>query len=1160
MPQDSLMQDTGPNDLTLPASPYANEPLRITIRPDGAKPIAQPIAEPSLPTQGTVTPELASDLAAEETNNVKTNVRDPNVISQAFSSGASEDDIVNYMSSNGVDPEEARSMVANTLKAKVLEAKKQGVSDDEIASYMSANGFNPDVTVKALKSAEPAKSKFDFDPNATVAENAMDLADLYKSIHGKYSTTGKMLGGLVDENMALEARQEINQLNVGVMQTLKQNGIEASINPEDGEVYVTNEDGQQEPLDSSMLNDLWNSKMNMVGTASGASLGTTGGIAAGTAAGAAIGSVVPVIGTAVGAAVGAAVGGTVGFFGGSAVGGSLGTAADLTLNSMRTKERLKEELYKSQMVEAGIADMTMSSMLKVGAVVGKSIGKGTMGAFNYLKKGNESGALQQLIDNLHMSNEQAREWIDNAKRYITQDVVKQSHIANMLSFGKKQVATKTASGPASDIGVLLNTHPMAEAYVKEVASKDHQIANSIAISLDERAKGLNKAIQTIEDVNTSAKVRHDLNSYVKDVKDLYSKVKEIGDYSVSGTDFKYDLNKLAIEPVLKDIEKTIPPKMQERFVGMMTRIELATKDRSFRSLVDLRQAVNDFKYGVKGLTPVHVESLNKVLNSIDGQITKAAKDYIPDSKVWLEQFAKAKKAYAQMKQLQQNELYRTITKATGKTELTIQNMLNKFGNNKDVDLETLNPVLERLSPHTRMLTEGAAIRNMVNRHTLGSATEMQAVDFPMLAEDLKMLNINSPEAKQLVGVIDELAKVFKNDKALSSVTGRIHTGSTNSMAFASTIEGKVKGSILKLVWQATSDAIMARVPSKAGRNQALIKVANEVLQDPLKSVTADKLIKSVPEASQPEMRSLIKELQIAFAKQSTVQGTKPVEWQNMYKQSASGKLVETDGVLGRGLYLVDKVKNPTPGANIVKHEVNLTRMATLDSISKFVGLTVTEKDLPILLKNTALREQLIEQGMQGIKLDGKAMLFPNTTVGVKSQPIKKAVKELTVNKLGRLDSNSLTTEQKAILQFRTGLGYMINDTSGSLKTPSDYSWAIEDINKRITDPSFDINNEEFADMAEVYERFIGKKDVKRVLDSIAIQLPDTIQIARAPNPDAKVGDYVSAWADSSRKTFAGEETKVYTVKKGSKYIPENDFLEPGEILVKLEDLQEVGTK
>ncbi len=979
MPIDNQIVDGGPNDLTLPPSPYASEPLRVIVHPMYAKQVSQPIDTSA--TQGPISPELASEIGAEEENNIKANVRDPNILNQAFTSGASEDDIVNYMSSNGIDPTEAKSMVENTLKAKVLEAKKAGISDADITSYMNESGFNPDVTVKALKSVEP-KSKFDFDPDESVAENAMDLADLYKSIHSKYSTRAKGIGGLVDDEMAIQARREINQLNVGLMDTLRQNGIETTMNLEDGdgELYITNEDGTQEPLDSSLLNDIWNSKMNMTGGI----VGGTAGMAGGAIVGAAVGSAVPIIGTAIGAAAGSAIG----MFGGSAVGGSVGTAADLTLNAMRTKEQLSEELYKNQMVEAGIADMTMSGLFKVGAITGKAVGKGSMNAFRHIVRGNEEGALKRLVKNLHMSTEQAREWVDNAKQYIQDDIAKRATIANKLAFGKGPAKKSKA---ASDINVLLQTHPMAEAYVKEVAAKDHQIATSIAISIDERAKGLNKALQTIEDMNTGAQVRHDLKNYVADVKSLYSKVKDIGDYSLAGTDFKYDLNKLAIEPVLKDIERTIPPKMQERFVGMMTRIEMATKDRSFRSLVDLRQAVNDFKYNVRGLTPVHIESINKVLNNIDSQITKAAKDYMPYSKVWLDQFAKAKKAYTQMKLLQQNEMYRSITRLTGKTEQSIQNLLNRFGNDKDVDLETLNPILERLSPHTRMLTEGAAIRNLTNKHTVGSATEMQAVDFPALAADLQMLNINTPEAKQLVGIIDELAKVFKNDIALSGATGRVYTGHTNSMAFASTIGGKVKGSILKLVWEATSEAIMARVPSKAGRNQALLKVASEVLQDPLKSVTADKLIKAVPEASQNEMRSLVKELQIAMAKENAANGAKNVEWQNMYKQSASGKLVETDGVLGRGLYLVDKVKNPTPGANIVKHEVNLTRMATLDSISKFVGHRVTEKDLPILMKNTNLREQLIEQGMQGIKLDGKAMLFPDTTLGVKSTPVKKVI-------------------------------------------------------------------------------------------------------------------------------------------------------------------------
>lgn len=914
---------------------------------------------------------VMNDVAAEEQKALTNNIRNPAVIKQAFATGATEDDITSYLADNGIDPDEARTMVTNTVKSQVLEAQKLGAPNEEIEAAMLRNNFNPDVVKRAIASTETPRSKYAFDPN-TVPENAMDLADVYKNVHGKYSTTAKdWIGGLFSEEMALEARQEINQLNFGVVDTLNKNGIVASINPEDGEVYITRPNGAVEPLDSSLLNDLWNSKMNVTGSVAGGSLGIMGGAAAG----AAVGSVVPVIGTAAGAVVGGAIGGLAG----SAVGGSLGTAADLTLNAYTLKEQLSTDLYKAQMVEAGIADMTMGIALKAGIATSKTLAKGTMTAFNYVKNGNETGALAQLVDSLHMTKDQATEWVDAVKSKLTSDMTVKSHTANVLSFGKIPSKDVKMSPNQESVTTLLNTHPLAEAYVKDVAAEDHTIANSIAISVNERAKGLTRAIDTITDANTGALVRKDLNAYAKDVDSFYGLVKEQGIKHVQGTDFKFDLEKLAIEPVFKDIEKAMPPRMQERFLAYMTRIDTATVDRSFEGLINLRQAVNEFKYGVSGLTPPQLESINKVLNNIDSQISKAAKDYIPDYKAWLANFSKAKSEYAKKKILEENALFRQLTRDTGNTENSIQNLLNKFGNDKDVDLETLNPVLDRLSPRTRMLTEGAALRNLASKHTYGDATGFQAINFPELANEMRGLNAKTPEVKAVIEAINEIAKVFKNDEALAKISGSVAVRQTSTQGIATTVEGRAKSMIMTQIGR----TIMARLPGKTGRNSALIKMAAEVLQDPLKTTNVEKLLKEVPEPSQPVMRSLVRELQVDTAKQNLKSGAKPSEWQNMYKQSASGKLVETDGVLGRGLYLVDKVANPKPGANIVKHEVNMTRMATLDSISKFVGKQVTEADLPLLLKNTNLREQLIEQKMLGIKLDGKAMLFPDTVRGAK---------------------------------------------------------------------------------------------------------------------------------------------------------------------------------
>lgn len=970
------------------------EPLRITVPNKNLTPL--PLAEQdglSAPSStGVVAPDLATDIAAEEQNNIKTNIRDPAVITQVLSSGASEEDLVGYMSSQGMDETEARSILTNTVKSKILELKQQGISEADIATWMQENSYDPKLAEKALLAARPKKSLFDYDPN-TPTEQAMDLADLYKSTYGKYSTfANKVLGALGNEERGVQARKDVDQLNKGIVDTLTKNGIKAQLNPEDGEILVEDENGYTVPLDDSLLNSIWNSKMNATGSIAGASLGAMGGAQVGAAAGAAIGSVVPVVGTVAGGVAGGVIGGVVGGFGGSAIGGALGTAADLTINAYQLKEQLSTELYKSQMVEAGVADMVFNGAIQTGVIAGKATWKGATKAVKYIKNGNIEGAFTQLIENLHMTKEEALDWIAEVSRKVDFEFTKERHLANRLSFGLIPVKNVPVKGTEKDIAVLLNTHPLAVEYVKKVASDDHAIANSMVLAVNNRAKSVNKAIAEISDDNTANLVRKDLADYVTSVKNFYTTVKEQGIKHVEGTDFSFDVNTLAIEPTLKKIETTIHPNVQERFLAHMTHIENLTKDRSFAGLLDLRKAVNEFKYSV-ALDPVNKDAINKVLNNIDSVITKAAKEYIPDSKQWLENFAEAKKSYAQMKVLQENALYKAITKASGlnTTEAGIQRLLNKFGNDRSVDVEVFNAISSRLAPATKMKVEAAAIKNLANKNTVGIDTELQAINFPALAEDLKMLKIDTPQGKQLVNAIEEMSKVFKNDEIFGGLTGSIQARSSGgSASIATSLVGKAQAFATRTIWGSIADTVISRLPGAVGRNTAILELGRKVLKNPLNSSTVDNFIKVLPEPSRKSALVAIKELQIEAAKANLKAGAKPQEWLNMYKQSASGKLVETDGLLGKGLYLFDKVQSPTPGAKIVKHEVNMTRMATLDSISKLVGHPVTEKDLPILFKNTNLKEQLIEQKMLGIKLDGKAMLFPNTTVGVKSYT-KKAV-------------------------------------------------------------------------------------------------------------------------------------------------------------------------
>lgn len=830
----------------------------------------------------------------------------------------------------------------DAIKSKIKKAREVGYSDEELSAYLTNKGYNPALVEKSFSAANVNEKYKQLNYNAgdvSEQDKAMDIADLYKNIYSKYSTTGKTLYGAVFDSpeTAIEARREINQLNIAVSEKLKKEGIDSFLDPDTGEVMMRDKDGLVTEVDSSIMNNLFDSKGETGGAIAGAITGASMG-ARGYAAG-------PIVGT-VTTAGGALIGG--------AMGAMAGRGVDLAINSKALSEELSAKLYTSQMIEAGIFDGVLSV---VGGTAIKSIGvagKGVMKAFKYFTHGNPDGAYRALKENLNITDDQAKEMVSNWE--------------NLNNTKAKGTFAEQA------ISVISQTGRGAERAVQQAASEKERIATIIKQSVDERAKGLLRAVDTVADDNVGAVIRKDLKAYETDVKSYYGAIKNQAADAIDGTDFRFDFDKTAIKPVLANIEKKLSdPTMRDRFNMFATRVAAASQDRTFSGLLETRAIVNDFKFSRSGLSPRDIEALNTVINNIDGQVGKAVKQYMPDSsKQWIENFSTAKSEYAKMKQLQTNTLYRLATRK-GATEKNIQNAISRYGEDKSVDSETFNQLVEKLPPNARFKVEGAALKNLVNKNTAGSSADYQAVHFAQLADDMKSLNIGTPQVKNLAKVIDEIAKVYKNDQALAGISGR-SLARDSGQSIATTAEGKIKQGIVNTVWR----GIMRYAPTENARNLALVHNVEKMFKDPLHAKTADDLLKQIPAEKVPEMRSLMKELQIEAAKA----GPKPAKATiNMYKQSATGKLTVTDGALGRGVYLVDKIKKPTGTNSVVKQEVDPSTLATLDNISSLLGQDVTEKEIRNIPN---LEQQLRNKGFKGIKLNDKAMLFSDSAPRVKS--------------------------------------------------------------------------------------------------------------------------------------------------------------------------------
>lgn len=927
-------------DVDLPSSGNEEEaePLRIEVRPSDRMPPAE---------QVNTNPPVGAEAApppSESANNYWPQIQD------ALSQGIDRKTVSKYLQQNlGMSEDDADKQIIDSVGEKIKAARDQGVPDDKIKDYLIQNKFDGSVIDSAMKSSAIPKpwKKYEWDPQ-TPAEEAKDISDLYKNIHGKYSTLGKQVGGFFDEQTGIEARREINQLNASIAEKLKEQNIDAYINPKTGDLMMRDEKGVEQEVDSSFVNDLYNGKSEIAGAMAGA------------IAGAKVGAKGPIRIRPYTVAAG--------MIGGGMFGASLGKAADMTVNASIIKEDLEANLYATQMKEAaifdGIAGIVGAGMFKMGAAGFK----GFMKAYDYALAGNSGGALKVLKENMLLSDDQAKEITEQFMAKLESPPTRKNLLGRDVALNANQ----------QQIAAIASTQQGAESLVKQATADNLKVSNQIMQNVDARAKDLLRGLDSVSDENIGQLVRNDLAVYRKDVKDFYSQVKQIGADNIDGTDFRFDLDKLAIEPVIDSISKKISdPTMRDRFVSYASRIDSATKDRTFSGLVDLRQAVNDFKYSKSGLSVPDKEALNSVINRIDGQINKAVKQYMPDTgKEWTKQFSKAKDAYRQMKLLEENVLYKAVT-SKKVSEAQIQRALNKYGNDLDVDREIYNAVVERLAPATRAKVENAAIKNLTKKFTYGDNSELQAINFPALSDALKDLNIATPEARRLEIIIDDMAKVFKNDASLSGVSGNLSVPKFAS-SLGADIGQKIRYGIIGEVW----NAIKTITPGRKGNSAALIKQLSKVLENPMHVKTTEDLIRAIPKESQDEMRSLIKELQVETAKAPK----KPkAEWKNMYKQSKTGKLAVSDGALGKGVYLVDKIKNPNSELKVVGREVNLTKMATLKDISNLVGREITEKDIRTIPN---LQEQLIQKGYLGIQVDGKAMLFPETTVGVKTPKSK----------------------------------------------------------------------------------------------------------------------------------------------------------------------------
>lgn len=705
----------------------------------------------------------------------------------------------------------------------------------------------PSLDLIGARYKEPELDQAEID-----ASEASRIKSKYENMFSKFSTTGKTIQGyLGNEEARAEAKNEVQFLKNNLLKELKNQGIEARYNDEG--TLLVNRDGKEVEADSTILQDIWNSKVEYAGGVAGGIYGARAGATAGAVVG----------------PVSAAVGGVVGGLAGGAIGAMTGKGVDILINQRDIIEKIDDDLMYQQMAEAGIVD-AVGGVVGYGIIgAGKMAGKPISHIYNRIVNGNVEGAYDFALKHFNLTDSEAREVVSNIQKKLGNT----TSIAENIS---KEDILKT----------LALTQPGGEAIVKATDIFDPVASSKVANEVFSRAKDLKKASAELSTDNIHQIVNKNLDSYIKNVEDYYGAVKQAGRDFTEG--FTFDYEKTGLKPILDEIGGKIEdPRIAQGYANLMERIGDATTGRTFSDLVDLRQLVNEVKYNSGNLSRAHKEKLDVIKNSIDKEITTAAETYIPSSKEWLDSWSKAKSSYSEMKELQKNVLFKALTKP-GITNDQVAKSLSKYmGANTDnlTGINVFNQVMDKLPKNVRSRVDGVVLDTLVEKYSAGAVGGNRAVHFPLLSQELNKISWknSAPKVQQLTRTINKMSEVFKNDVNLAQVSGNITVPKFQSYLTADPIvrlKFEVASSVFNYVKQLA--------PGDKSNALSLLNNTARLLENPLSEKTVKELYSGLPKD-----RRFIRE-KLAFDEQRAKMANEYI-----YRKQKLAEIFGTDNIVPR---------------------------------------------------------------------------------------------------------------------------------------------------------------------------------------------------------------------------------------------------------------------
>ena len=848
----------------------------------------------------------------------------------------------------------------------IRKAKEAGYTEEQIQEYLAKRDAGVEPSVAGNLQGEPsitdgAPSGADIEEEV---ENATDLAAAYSNIHSRWLDFA-----IFNEEQMPAVRQDIQTLNNGLVENLRKKGINAYIDPDGGLLMMLDEKGQHHEIEPGMFDDILASKFEIGGAIGGAIAGAKYGGTLGAKSALIAGQLGPQaatpeeivtvpLATLAGGALGA-LGGALGTLGGGFAGAFTGAGLDYLANSYKLKDELDSKVALSKMVDAGIADATMTiiagAVWKLAKPVGARTIKTAGHAYHTFKNGNKKGAYEILLKDQNITKEQASDIVAKWKKLsgIT-DADGMPEITN-------PVGTKRAmSEEELAVKVITETRPGGEAVIAASEGSSMPITHAV----NSRAKDLMSTVNKLAPGEPAKEIRRALQDYQVEVGKFYETTKNLAGEVIDRTSYRFDIDKLTVKPAMQEARKHIDDPFQvERFKNVMTRIDGMAETRTFGDLLDLRQSVNAIK--AKATKKVAQDALKKSIMSIDREIQRATNEYLPkeQAKVWRQQFKRAKQEYAKMKQLESNVLFKAIVSKKGVTEDQIVKKLSDLAPALD---DTFVDVMHKLPKGLKDKTEGAVVKMLTERYTVGLPSELQAVHFPELANKLTKYNFQSPAAKQYVGMIQEFAEVFKNDAHLGRTIGNIQIPQFQSYL--------TTDPVMRAKYEFASGVfnyIKQLVPGPKADRLALVNMVGGMLDDPLKAKQTQTFIKKFPKAQQVEVKQMVKHLRQVWA-QAGLNTTEGKEALKLYKATKQEAVTKTNGGFGPGYYLREALESRREMRNVLRHDVTPTDLATLKEISEVMGREVTSTEIR---KLKSLPAKLEKAGYKGVRHEGRVMLF-----------------------------------------------------------------------------------------------------------------------------------------------------------------------------------------